>query len=43
MAHGGQPQQQQWLAQQCWYQRQLLEQYGKWHERTQPELQQQQC
>jgi uncharacterized protein (TIGR02145 family) len=36
---GGQPQQQQWFAQQCRYQRQLLEQYGEWHEYAQPQLQ----
>jgi hypothetical protein len=38
---GRQQEQQQWRVEQPWQQRQLLEQYGEWHEqRLEPELQQ---
>jgi hypothetical protein len=41
-ACGGQPEQQRRVAQQRGDERQLLEQYGEWDERPQPELQQRQ-
>ena len=43
IARGRQPQQQQWFAQQCGFQRQLLVKYRRWYQLAELELQQQQC